>query len=358
MKQTPFHEKHLALGAKMIEYAGYHMPLSYTDISHEHVAVRTGMGLFDVSHMGEFIVEGPDALSFVNLLVTNFIPAEPNKVTYTLFCDPHGYVVDDLLVYVIGLEKILLVVNAGNTAKDFDWVMRHIGSYHVHVRNISDSISQIAIQGPKTMEHIHAITGYDAVSMTFMTHQTIPCGEGHVILSRTGYTGEDGFEIYGLKEYVIPMWDKAIELGAVPCGLGARDTLRFEANLPLYGHEISETINPIEAGLNFAVKLDKEHFIGKESLVSYKENPSRKVVGLALQQKAIPRHGYPVYADELEIGVVTTGYLLPQSEVPIALALVDIHYAKIGTPLYVQIRKNKIPALVRNRKFYQKNYSK
>jgi aminomethyltransferase len=358
MKYTPLYEKHIALGAKMIEYAGYQMPLSYSDISEEHIAVRTHMGIFDVSHMGEFIVEGKDALKYVNALVTNIISDDLNKVTYTLFCQKDGNVVDDLLVYVITLEKILLVVNAGNMDKDFDWVIQNSSDYEVNIRNISDQISQIALQGPKAVESIESVTGFDATEMKFMTQKAIPFDDGHVILSRTGYTGEDGFEIYGNPKYVTQMWDKAIELGAVPCGLGARDTLRFEANLPLYGHEISETINPIEAGLNFAIKLEKDYFIGKDALLAYKENPKRKVVGLELNQKAIPRHGYPVYMDDQEIGVITTGYLLPQSETPIACALIDIAYSKLGTPLYVQIRKNKVSAVVRNRKFYTKNYIK
>ncbi|MDY0294230.1 MAG: glycine cleavage system aminomethyltransferase GcvT [Acholeplasmataceae bacterium] len=358
MKTTVLHDKHLALNAKMIEYAGFHMPVSYAGITEEHLAVRTGMGIFDVSHMGEFMIEGKDALPFVNNLVTNLILPDTTKVTYALMCDESGFVVDDLLVYVIKEDKILLVVNAGNIDKDFAWVVKQTEKYDVTARNISNDIAQIAIQGPLVKENIEKIVGTTGDDLSFMTYKTIPFEDGHVIFSRTGYTGEDGFEVYGKPEFISKMWDSAISMGVIPCGLGSRDTLRFEANLPLYGHEISESINPVEAGLNFAIKLDKENFIGKDALVSYKENPKRKVVGLELLERNIPRHGYAVYKDDQEIGMITTGYLLPQVTTPVACALVPIEHAAIGTELYVQIRQNKVLAKVRNRKFYTKKYNK
>jgi aminomethyltransferase len=358
MKQTALHDRHLALNAKMIEYAGFHMPVSYTGISEEHLAVRTGMGIFDVSHMGEFLVDGKDALKFVNHIVTNWIPLDTSKVTYALFCDELGFVVDDLLVYVIKPEQVLLVVNAGNIDKDFEWVKKQSKGFDVSLRNVSESYGQVAIQGPLVQEHIHEIMGVEGKDLKFMTYKVVPFMDGYVILSRTGYTGEDGFEIYGEPKYVSEVWDRAVSLGVVPCGLGARDTLRFEANLPLYGHEISETINPVEAGLNFAVKLEKDHFIGKDALLKYKENPLRKVVGIELLERNIPRAGYKVFFNDLEIGEITTGYLLPNNPTPIACALVDIKYAELGTELLVQIRNNKVQARVRNRKFYTKNYKK
>jgi len=357
MKETVLHDKHLALNAKMIEYAGFHMPVSYAGIGEEHLAVRTGMGIFDVSHMGEFLVEGKVALSFVNRLVTNMITEDVTKVTYSLMCDEKGFVVDDLLVYVINAQKILLVVNAGNIDKDFAWVELQSKAFDVAVRNLSDEFGQVAIQGPLVKEHIHEIMGETGQDLGFMTYKVIPYGSGHVIFSRTGYTGEDGFEVYGKPEFIRDIWDKAIAIGVIPCGLGARDTLRFEANLPLYGHEISDTINPVEAGLNFAVKLEKD-FIGRDALVAYKEHPTRKVVGIELLERNIPRHGYPVLKDDRVIGVVTTGYLLPTLTTPVACALIDIAYSEIGTELFVQIRNNKVPAKVRNRKFYTKKYNK
>jgi len=357
MKTTVLHDKHLALNAKMIEYAGFHMPVSYAGITEEHIAVRTNMGIFDVSHMGEFIIEGQDALPFVNYLVTNIIPLDTAKVSYSLMCDESGYVVDDLLVYVINEEKVLLVVNAGNIDKDFAWVEKQAASFKVTAKNISESIAQIAIQGPLVKDIIDQIIGVPGDDLSFMTYKQVPYQDGHVIFSKTGYTGEDGFEIYGDPKYIDILWDKAIQCGVVPCGLGARDTLRFEANLPLYGHEISESINPVEAGLNFAIKLDKD-FIGRDALVQYKENPTRKVVGIELLQRNIPRHGYQVFKDDKQIGIITTGYLLPNVDTPVACALIDIAYAAIGTELTVQIRQNQVPAKVRNRKFYTKKYNK
>lgn len=357
MKTTVLHDKHLALNAKMIEYAGFHMPVSYTGITEEHLAVRTGMGIFDVSHMGEFLVEGKDALAFVNYLVTNNITEDTSKVTYSLMCDENGFVVDDLLVYVINLEKILLVVNAGNMEKDYAWVEKQAKSFNVSTRNVSEEFGQVAIQGPEVQHHIEKIMGVSGSDLSFMTYKVIPFGSSHVIFSRTGYTGEDGFEIYGKPELISQVWDNAIQEGVIPCGLGARDTLRFEANLPLYGHEISETINPVEAGLNFAVKLDK-NFIGRDALVSYKTAPKRKVVGIELLERNIPRHGYQVLKDDQVIGTITTGYLLPDVTTPVACALIDITYSEIGTELFVQIRNNKVPAKVRNRKFYTKKYNK
>lgn len=358
MKVTGLHDRHLALNAKMIDYAGFHMPVSYTGITEEHLSVRTGMGIFDVSHMGEFLVDGADALRYVNYLVTNIIANDTSKVTYTLFCNEQGNVVDDLLVYVIKETQVLLVVNAGNIDKDFAWVEKHAKDFDVTVRNVSESYGQVAIQGPKTLENIESIMGVSGSDLSFMTYKVVPFMDGYVILSRTGYTGEDGFEIYGEPKYITEIWDQAIKHGAAPCGLGARDTLRFEASLPLYDHEISETINPVEAGLNFAVKLDKEDFIGKEALVLYKQAPKRKLMGLELLERNIPRHGYKVVFDGQEVGHITTGYLLPNIQTPLANVLLDIEHAELGKEVFVQIRSNLVKAKVRNRKFYQKNYKK
>mgnify|MGYP001283587722 CR=1 FL=1 len=358
MKHTVLHEKHLALNAKMIEYAGYHMPVYYQGISEEHLAVRNHMGIFDVSHMGEILVDGKDALKFVNYLVTNQIIEDTSKVTYALFCYENGTVVDDLLVYVIKPEQILLVVNASNVEKDFEWIKSQSKGFDVNLRNVSDSYGQIAIQGPKVIDHIEEIIGIEGKDLSFMTYKVAPYMDGYIILSRTGYTGEDGFEIYGYPSYIEAIWDKAIEIGVVPCGLGARDTLRFEATLPLYGHEIDETINPVEAALNFAVKLDKEHFIGKDALVLYKEQPKRKLVGIELLERNIPRQGYPILKDGKEIGLITTGYLLPTQEKPIASALIEASYAVMGSEVEVLIRNKTVKATIRNRKFYNKNYKK
>lgn len=357
MKYTVLYEKHLSLNAKMIEYAGFQMPLQYQGISEEHLAVRHQFGIFDVSHMGEFLIEGKDALPFVNYLITNSIAENYEKVTYSLMCDENGFVVDDLLVYPINQEKILLVVNAGNTEKDFDWVEKQAKSFNVKAINASIEYSQIAIQGPESIGKIKDIIGEDVTDLKFMTYRFVQINGEQVIVSRTGYTGEDGFEVYGPHQVINHIWDKSIEAGAKPCGLGARDTLRFEANLPLYGHEISETINPIEAGLGFAVKLDKS-FIGRDALVEYKKDPKRKIVGLELLERNIPRADYEVYHQDQLIGHVTTGYLLPEVESPLALVLIDKAYSELGTLLHVKIRNKLVLGRVRNRKFYDKNYKK
>lgn len=357
MKKTYLYKYHESLNAQMIDYNGFLLPLSYTGITKEHLATRSGMSVFDVSHMGEIIIEGEQALSLVNKLVTNIILNDTNKVTYTLMCDENGFVIDDLLVYVIREDKVLLVVNASNIEKDITWIAKVSTPYGITPKDTSDAISQIALQGPTTIDFINEIISDDVSDLTFMTYRSIPYQNRHIIVSRTGYTGEDGFEIYGFHEAVFDVFDKAIKKGAIPCGLGARDTLRFEAGLPLYGHEISDSINPLEAGLGFAVKLDKD-FIGRDALIKAKENPKRKLVGLELIDKGIPRHGNQVFYENELIGVITTGYLLPGHTKGLAYALVKKEYSKLGTQLLVKIRKNKVLAKVRKRKFYIKNYKK
>lgn len=358
MKKTSLYENHLKLNAKMIEYAGYLMPVYYQGIQAEHHSVRTQIGVFDVSHMGEFLIEGKDALMFVNYLVSNIIVDDSSKVTYALLLNEQGYPLDDLLVYVVGKEKILLVVNAGNKEKDFDWVSSKVEGFNCIVRNISDDFSQIAIQGPKTQDMIDKILDATVSDLSFMHYKVVPYKEGHVIVSRTGYTGEDGFEIYGYHNFITDLWNDSLALDATPCGLGARDTLRFQANLPLYGQEISEEITPYEAGLGFAVKLDKEKFIGKNACIKHKEEKTRKLVGFELLEKNIPRHGYEVYKDEQLIGHVTTGYLLSGLDKPIGLALIQKEYGKLEHEIVIKIRHKMVPARIRNKKFYTKNYKK
>jgi aminomethyltransferase len=357
MKRTPLYGRHVALGAKMTGFGGFEMPLEYAGITPEHLAVRQSAGVFDVSHMGEFVIEGPDALVAVNHLVTNIITEDLEKVTYALMTDHDGKVIDDLLVYVTAPDNVLLVVNAGNIDKDFRWVKQQLSGMDVNVSDISDDMAQIAIQGPDALSLVKDIVSYDPSDMPFMTWKTLGEGPSRIFLSRTGYTGEDGVEIYGSPDVITDLWDKTLAKGVVPCGLGARDTLRFEANLPLYGNEIGGDINPVEAGLKFAVKTEKE-FIGKDALLSSLASPVKKVVGLSLEGRGIPRHGYPVLFEGREVGHITTGYMLPTQDNPIALAAVDIEASKIGTMLEVSIRNRMVPARVRNRKFHQKNTKK
>ncbi len=355
MQQTKLHDRHIALHAKMTEYAGFDMPVSYSNIVDEHLSVRHHFGVFDVSHMGEILIEGKDALTCVSFLVSNKI--QTDKVTYALLLNEKGYPLDDLLVYVIKADQILLVVNADNVEKDYLWVEKQAKAFDVSTKNISNNFSQLAIQGPETINHINDIVKNDVTDLTFMTYKIVPYHDKYLLVSRTGYTGEDGFEVYCHNEHVHVLWDDALKAGATPCGLGARDTLRFQAVLPLYGHEISEMINPFEARLSFAVDFNHD-FIGKESLLQLKENSQSILVGIELLEKNVPRQGYDVYHDDEWVGWVTTGYLLPETDKPLALAMVKKAYSKLGTPLTIQIRKKQIPGMVRNRKFYQKNYER
>jgi aminomethyltransferase len=358
MKKTALHETHLKLQAKMIDFANYEMPVSYEGINAEHLSVRTHMGIFDVSHMGEFLIEGKDALAFTNYLVSNHIDDDLTKVTYALLLNDQGYPLDDLLVYVIQKNQVLLVVNAGNRDKDFAWVLEQSKSFDVDVRDVSDTYGQVAIQGPRVKEIIDTLLDTTVSDLTFMTFKVVPYLDGHVIVSRTGYTGEDGFEVYGYPAFIKNLWDDALAHGVKPCGLGARDTLRFQANLPLYGQEIGEDITPYEAGLGFAIKLDKENFIGKDACIHHKENKTRKLVGFELLERNIPRHGYKVFKDNEEIGEVTTGYLLPDYDKPIGLALINQEHGSLGTEIEIQIRNKMVKAVIRNKKFYTKNYKK
>ena len=323
MLKTKLHDKHLALNAKMAEYAGFHMPISYTNIVDEHLAVRHHFGVFDVSHMGEIIIEGSEAMACASYLVSNKIASD--KVTYALLLNEQGYPLDDLLVYVLKPDQILLVVNAGNTEKDLDWIKKHSARFDVTVKNISDHFSQLAIQGPHAVDHINDIVKSSVTDLSFMTFKVVPYLDKHVIVSRTGYTGEDGFEVYCHNEHIETLWDDTLNSGATPCGLGARDTLRFQAVLPLYGHEISEMISPFEARLSFAVDFEHD-FIGRENLLSLKDNNEYILVGIELLERNVPRQGYEVYANDTYIGWVTTGYLLPEKEKPLTIAIIKKMY--------------------------------
>ncbi|VEU82608.1 glycine cleavage system aminomethyltransferase GcvT [Acholeplasma hippikon] len=351
LKKTILFENHQKLGANMVEFGGFSMPLYYTTIALEHQAVRNEVGMFDVSHMGEIVVKGPDALAFVNYVLSSKVEFS-NKMQYGILLNDKGGAVDDLMAYVFHPDHVLLVVNASNKDKDFKYLESFIDNFNVELFDETDACGEIALQGPKSFEVLSSIfRNLPQESMKFDLYSY----EGHtVLISRSGYTGEDGFEIYADLETTIKLWDKLYKSGVTPCGLGCRDTLRFEAAMPLYGHELAEDINPIEAGLTFALDLSKENFIGKDALVKYKENPKRKIVGIELLERNVARQGYEVYHNDTKIGVITTGYLSPTTQLPIALALIDINYAKIGTELNVLIRNKMIPAKVRDKKFYHK----
>ena len=363
LKYTCLYDKHVALGAKMSPFAGFMMPIQYSGITPEHIAVRTKVGMFDVSHMGEIFIEGPDAEKFINHIFTNNISGfEPGKVLYGMMCYPEGGVVDDLLVYrEFEKDHFLLVVNAANIEKDYQWMKDNEKGFDVKIENLSDDWGQIAVQGPEAEKTVVEVLGYkEAEALSFYTYCNCDYNGHRLILSRTGYTGEDGFEIYVDPASTVEIWDKFLAAGVVPCGLGCRDTLRFEAGLPLYGDELSADITPIEAGLGMFCKLDKEEFIGKDVLVAQKAGgTTKKLVGIGIEDKAIPRAGYPVETAEGEqVGVVTTGYHSISLDRSICFALVKSEYAALGTPLSIRIRKKVFPGEVIKKRFYQTNYKK
>lgn len=360
-KKTCLWERHNALGAKMVSFGGFDMPLQYTDIADEHIAVRTACGVFDVSHMGEVLVSGPQAEAFVQHIFTNDVAdASVGKIYYGMMLNPHGGTIDDLLVYKEGNDRFFLVINAANIDKDYAWITEQSQSFDVVTQNLSDRYGQLAVQGPKSEDVVERVLGLECKELVFYTFKEIEVDGETIIISRTGYTGEDGFEIYGSHSYIQKNWDKLIESGeAKPCGLGCRDTLRFEVGLPLYGDELTDEISPVEAGLGMFVKTDKDEFVGKDVVARQKkEGVTRKIVGIELEGKAIPRHGYDVVADGNVVGTVTTGYNSISTGKSVCMALVNIDYAKLGTPVGIQIRKKVFPGTVIKKRFYEKSYKK
>lgn len=360
-KRTCLYDKHVAAGAKMVPFGGFEMPLQYEGITEEHNAVRTACGVFDVSHMGEVVVTGPDAEAYVQHIFTNDVAGAPKgKIFYGMMLYEDGGTVDDLLVYCLGDNKFLLVINAANIDKDFAWMQAQQGSFDVCLENKSDVCGQLAIQGPQAEAVTTEVLGLDCADLAFYTFKVDVADGVQVVISRTGYTGEDGFEIYGPHAWIVACWDKLMASGRCkPCGLGCRDTLRFEVGLPLYGDELSAEISPIMAGLGIFVKLDKPSFIGREAVAAQKaEAPARKIVGIALEGHAIPRHGYEVMADGKKVGEVTTGYRSISTGQSVCMALVDAAWAKLGTPLDICIHRRLHRGTVVKKKFYDKHYKK
>lgn len=360
-KKTCLYDKHVALGALISPFGGFDMPIQYSSIIDEHQAVRQHCGVFDVSHMGEVRVSGPDAEKYVNHIFTNDIKDAPQgKIYYGMMCYPNGGTVDDLLVYKMGHQDYFIVINAANIDKDVEWMKSHAEGFDITLDHCSDRYGQLAVQGPESPQVMLDILDLDCNDLVFYTVKTITLADGEeIIVSRTGYTGEDGFEIYGSHDYIRQAWDKLIESGQCkPCGLGCRDTLRFEVGLPLYGDELSQDISPVMAGLSMFCKLDKEEFIGREALAQQKaEGVSKRLRGIELEGHAVPRHGYKVLKDGVEVGEVTTGYRLISVEKSCAVALVDSSI-QMGDTVEVQIRKKTFPGKVVKKKFYEKHYHK
>ncbi|MBY0122413.1 glycine cleavage system aminomethyltransferase GcvT [Bacillus sp. S/N-304-OC-R1] len=362
LKRTPLFDVYKDYGAKTIDFGGWDLPVQFSSIKEEHEAVRTKAGLFDVSHMGEIEVKGSDSLSYLQKMMTNDISKLKDLgAQYTAMCYENGGTVDDLLVYKFADNHYLLVVNASNIDKDYKWLEDHLEG-DVTIENLSDKTAQVAIQGPLAegvLQKLTADTNLSEIGF-FKFKNDVDINGKKALVSRTGYTGEDGFEIYCDANDVVSIWKDILEAGkeegVIPCGLGARDTLRFEANLVLYGQEISPEISPLEAGIGFAVKVNKEaDFIGKEVLLKQKEEGlSRKLAGIEMIDRGIPRHGYPVFIGEEQIGEVTTGTQSPTLKKNIGLALLKIDHAAIGTEVEVEIRGKRLKAVVAPTPFYKK----
>lgn len=362
LKRTPLFHAYETFGAKTIDFGGWELPVQFSSIKEEHEAVRTKAGLFDVSHMGEVDVKGQDALPFLQRLLTNDVSKlTDGKALYTAMCYEDGGTVDDLLVYQKEKNHYLLVINASNIEKDVDWLLKHQGEDDVLIKNISDQTALLALQGPLAADIIKEVAGEEVTSLkpfTFLSKAEVASKE--VLVSRTGYTGEDGFEIYCQSEDAVHIWSALLEAGQpkglIPCGLGARDTLRFEARLPLYGQELTKDISPLEGGIGFAVKTDKEaDFIGKAALKKQKEEGlKRKLVGIEMIDKGIPRTDYPVFSGEKQVGIVTTGTQSPTLKKNVGLALIETSAAELGTEVEVQVRKKRLKAKIVATPFYKR----
>ncbi|WP_394579899.1 glycine cleavage system aminomethyltransferase GcvT [Cytobacillus firmus] len=361
LKRTPLFEVYKDYGAKTIDFGGWDLPVQFSSIKEEHEAVRTKAGLFDVSHMGEIEVKGTDSLKYLQKMMTNDISKLKNSgAQYTAMCYENGGTVDDLLVYKIEDDHYLLVVNASNIEKDFNWLQDHAEG-NVELKNLSEDMAQLAIQGPLAEKVLQKLAGTNLSDIGFFKfQQDVDLNGKKALVSRTGYTGEDGFEVYCDAKDAASLWNEILEAGkeegVLPCGLGARDTLRFEANLALYGQELSPDITPLEAGIGFAVKVNKEaDFIGKEVLKNQKENGvPRKLAGIEMIDRGIPRHGYPVYKGEELIGEVTTGTQSPTLKKNIGLVLIKKEHAELGTELEVEIRGKRLKAKIEATPFYKR----
>jgi aminomethyltransferase len=362
LKRTPLYDQHHALGARLVEFSGWEMPVHYSSILDEHHAVRLHAGLFDVSHMGEFKVEGGDAQAFLQHLVPNDIARlAVQQALYTQLCLPNGNVIDDLLVYHLAEQHYMLVVNAGNISKDLAWVQRQMQHFQdVTVTDQSDTTALLAIQGPLAQQILQSLTQIDLKGLRYYRFVADSVDGVNCIVSRTGYTGEDGFELYCASVDVVELWVDLLQAGKpyglVPAGLGARDTLRLEAGLCLYGHELDEQTNPLEARLGWTIKLNKGDFIGREALRQVKEQgPQRLLVGVELLERGVLRSGYPLYAQGQHIGCLTSGAPGPTVHKHIGMGYVEAAQAIIGNQIQVEIRGKRSAAQIVVLPFYKRN---
>ncbi len=355
-KNTVLYDEHIKLKAKMVEFAGWQMPILYNSVIEEHKSVRSACGIFDVSHMGCFEFTGEKPLDCVQYLTTNNVKnLTNNQAQYSMFLNERGTIIDDIIVYRINEKRILIVVNASNEKKDFNWVINN-KTGNVEVKNIHDQLALIAVQGPETAGIMKKISDIkiDNIETFHMGAGTV-AGIENCILARTGYTGEDGFEIFAPKDGAVKIWNSLLENGAKPIGLGARDTLRLEMKYTLYGHEISDETNPIEAGIGWAVKLDTDDFIGKSAILKIKEEGlKRKLVGFEMIDRSIPRDGYPIVIDDKPQGSVTSGTMSPSLNKGIGIGYVPKEFAKVGTEFSIDIRGRLRLAKVIKTPFYKR----
>ena len=360
LKKTPLYDQHVELGAKMVPFAGYEMPVQYAGVSHEHHVVRQKVGMFDVSHMGEFWVEGADATAFLNSVTSNDVAKlTPGKVQYSCLPNATGGIVDDLLVYCVNDTKYMLVVNASNMAKDWAWLQQFAGNFDVLMTDVSEGTALLAVQGPLAAQALQSLTDLDLGAMTYYTFGIGSfAGVSNVVVSATGYTGAGGFEIYIPNAHAAAAWDAIIAAGAPlglePIGLGARDTLRLEMGFCLYGNDIDDTTSPIEAGLGWITKFTKE-FTNSAALKAQKEaGVARKLVGIKLLERGVPRHGYPIVdASGAAVGEVTSGTMAPSLNEAIGMAYVPTASAAPGSTVFVEIRGKALKAEVVSLPFYK-----
>ncbi|MBL0012444.1 MAG: glycine cleavage system aminomethyltransferase GcvT [Flavobacterium sp.] len=360
MKNTALTHIHEQLGAKMLPFAGYNMPILYEGVNAEHETVRNGVGVFDVSHMGEFLLTGENALALIQKVTSNDASTlTVGRAQYSCLPNREGGIVDDLIIYRMKEEQYLLVVNASNIEKDWEWISS-FNDMNVEMRNISDEFSLLAVQGPKAVEAMQSLTSIDLSAIPYYHFEVADfAGFPYVIISATGYTGSGGFEIYCKNDQVETVWNKVFEAGAAygikPIGLAARDTLRLEMGFCLYGNDINDTTSPLEAGLCWITKFTKD-FVNSENLKKQKENGvNKKLVAFEMQERAVPRHDYEIVdADGVIIGHVTSGTMSPSMGVGIGLGYVTVNHSAVDSPIYIRIRKNDVPAKVVKLPFYKK----
>lgn len=365
LKKTPLNYAHRELGGKMVDFGGWDMPVQYSaGVIAEHLATRTSSGLFDVSHMGEFWVEGEDAIRFVNRLTTNDVTKlVDGQAHYSAFCYENGTVVDDLLVYRFDADKLLLVVNAGTTEKDWDWITSHKKDENVTLTNASADYCQIAVQGPDAFAILQRLTETTLGDIKYYHFTTGRVDNVEAIISRTGYTGEDGFEVYADAKFAVQLWNALLEAGSygqengiLPAGLAARNTLRLESAMSLYGHEISDEITPLEANLGWICKLNKGEFVGRDALAKQKEEGlKRKLVGFEVTDRGIARDGFDVYINDEKVGYVTSGSPAPYLKKNIGLAFVPTEFANIGQEIKIDVRGRHLSAEIVPIPFYKRD---